>query len=112
METRPDRTALDAAQKAKMIFFAIAALVVILLIWSVVSAAKARTALQTAATEIEALKQDNAKLSTWLEERTRETETLKRQIEKLQAGSKSKQKATKTKSSAKSTAKKKSAKNR
>lgn len=105
---RPVRNEKDDAQKAKLIFLSVAALVTILLIVSFVYAGKARSARDVAVKEAEALKQDNVKLSQWLEERTQEVEALRKQIEKCQA--KPKAKAAKSKSTSKSASKKKSSK--
>jgi cell division protein FtsB len=72
----------DAAQKAKLIFLSLAALVVVLLLTSFIYAGKARSARNAALQELEACKQDNAKLTQWLEERTQEVEKLKKQGQK------------------------------
>jgi cell division protein FtsB len=72
----------DAAQKAKLIFLSLVALVVVLLLTSFIYAGKARSARNAALQELEACKQDNAKLTQWLEERTQEVEKLKKQGQK------------------------------
>jgi cell division protein FtsB len=72
----------DAAQKAKLIFLSLAALVVVLLLTSFIYAGKARSARNAALQELEACKQDNGKLTQWLEERTQEVEKLKKQGQK------------------------------
>ena len=105
MESRPERGTIDEAQKAKLIFISLAAVVTILLIFSYVSGNKARTQRDAALKEVEAVKQDNAKLSQWLEERTQESEKYKKALEECRAKSKAKPAAKKP--AAKSTAKKK-----
>jgi hypothetical protein len=99
----------DAAQKAKVIFLALAAAVVILLVFSFVYASKAKSELKTAKQELELLKTDNAKLSQWLEERTQEVEKLKFALEQSKTKAKIKA-ATKGKTTPKSTTKKKATK--
>jgi len=96
-----ERSEKDAAQKAKLIFLSFAALVTVLLIISFVYAGKARSERNALRQELEASKQDNVKLSQWLEERTQEVEALKKQVEKLQSQPKpkAKKKATVKKSS-------------
>lgn len=99
----------DAAQKAKVIFLALAAAVVILLVFSFVYASKAKSELKTAKQELELLKTDNAKLSQWLEERTQEVEKLKFALEQSKTKAKIKA-ATKGKTTTKSATKKKATK--
>lgn len=108
MESRPERGTIDDAQKAKLIFISLAAVVTILLIFSYVSGNKARTQLDAAIKEVEALKQDNAKLSQWLEERTQENEKYKKALEECRAKPKAKPAAKKP--AAKSATKKKKTK--
>ncbi len=103
MESRPDRTNMDEAQKAKLIFISLAAVVTILLIISFVYGNKARTQRDAALKEVEALKQDNAKLSQWLDERNAEIEKYKKSLEECKA--KPKPKAAAKKPAAKSTKK-------
>jgi regulatory protein YycI of two-component signal transduction system YycFG len=76
---------MDEAQKAKLIFISVAAVVTILLIISFVYGNKARNERDAARKEVEALKLDNAKLSQWLEERTQETDKLKKALEECKA---------------------------
>jgi hypothetical protein len=90
MESRPERGSIDEAQKAKLIFISLAAVVTILLIISFVYGNKARGQRDAAIKEVEALKQDNAKLSQWLEERTQESEKYKRAFEECKAKPKAK----------------------
>lgn len=106
MEGRPER-GIDEAQKSKLIFISLAAVVTILLIISFVYGNKARTQRDAAIKEVEALKLDNTKLSQWLEERTQEVEKYKRAYEECKAKPKAKTKAVeKKKPAAKSTKKK------
>jgi hypothetical protein len=70
-----------------------------------VSGNKARTQRDAALKEVELLKQDNAKLSQWLEERTQESEKYKKALEACKAKPKAKPAAKKP--AAKSTTKKK-----
>ena len=104
MESRPERGSIDEAQKSKLIFISLAAVVTILLIISFVYGNKARTQRDTALKEVEALKLDNTKLSQWLEERTQESERYKKALEECKAKPKAKP-AEKKKPAAKSTAK-------
>jgi uncharacterized protein YlxW (UPF0749 family) len=99
----------EAAQKAKVIFLALAAAVVVLLIFSFVYASKAKSELKAAKQELEMLKTDNTKLSQWLEERTQEVEKLKNSLEQYKTKAKIKA-STKGKTPSKSTAKKKPSK--
>jgi hypothetical protein len=108
MESRPERGTIDDAQKAKLIFISLAAVVLILLIFSYVSGNKARTQRDIALKEVELLKLDNTKLSQWLEERTQENEKYKKALEECRA--KPKSKAAVKKPAAKSTSKKKKTK--
>lgn len=89
---RTERGDVDQAQRAKLIFLAVAGAVLVLMIISFVYAAKARSERNKALAEIEMLKQDNAKLTQWLEERTQEVEALKKHLQKLQAAAKPKPK--------------------
>ena len=109
MEGRPDRSSMDEAQKAKLIFISLAAVVTILLIISFVYGNKARTQRDAALKEVEALKLDNTRLSQWLEERTQETEKYKKAFEECKAKPKTKPAVKKpvAKSTAKKTTKKK-----
>ncbi len=99
----------DAAQKAKIIFLALAAAVVVLLVFSFVYASKAKSELKTVKQELELLKTDNAKLSQWLEERTQEVEKLKFALEQCKTKAKIKA-ATKGKTTSRNATKKKPAK--
>ncbi len=106
MESRPERGSMDEAQKAKLIFISLAAVVTILLIISFVYGNKARTQRDAALKEVEALKQDNAKLSQWLDERNAEIEKNKKDLEECKK-QKAKPKAAAKKPAAKSKTKKK-----
>lgn len=76
--------------RAKLIFILVSAAVLLLLIISFTYAARAKAARDAALIELEALRQDNAKLTQWLDERTQEVEALKKQIQKLQNTKKAK----------------------
>ncbi len=108
MEGRPERGNMDEAQKAKLIFISLAAVVTILLIISFVYGNKARTQRDTALKEVEALKQDNAKLSQWLDERNAEIEKYKKDFADCSAKLKAKPAAKKPAAKSKKTTKKKS----
>ena len=105
MEGRPERSSMDEAQKSKLIFISLAAVVTILLIISFVYGNKARTQRDAALKEVEALKLDNTKLSQWLEERTQDSEKYKKAWEECKTKPKTKPAA--KKSSSKTTTKKK-----
>ncbi len=85
---RQDRNEKDDAQKAKLIFLSLAALVTILLIWSLYAANKARTERDTAKQEAEMLKQDNAKLEQLLKDQNQEVDALKKKLEQCEAKAK------------------------
>lgn len=108
MEGRSDRSNMDEAQKAKLIFISLAAVVTILLIISFVYGNKARTQRDAALKEVEALKMDNTRLSQWLEERTQEVEKCKKSLEECKA--KPKPKPVAKKPAPKKTTKKKTTK--
>ncbi len=108
MESRPERGNSDEAQKTKLIFISLAAVVTILLIISFVYGNKARAQRDAALKEVVLLKQDNAKLSQWLEDRTQESEKYKKAWEECKAKPKAKPAAKKPAS--KTTTKKKTTK--
>jgi hypothetical protein len=81
MESRPERSTMEDAQKSKLIFISLAAVVTILLIVSFVYGNRARNERDAARKEIETMKLDNARLSQWLEERTQEVEKYKKALE-------------------------------
>jgi DNA gyrase/topoisomerase IV subunit A len=109
---KPERTEKDDAQKAKLIFLSLAALVTILLIWSLYAANKAKTERDLARQEVEALTLDAAKLEQILKDQNTEIDTLKKKLQQCEARPKPKpavKKATPAKSvkkSSKSTKKK------
>jgi hypothetical protein len=78
---RPDRSEKDDAQKAKLIFFSLAALVTILLIWSFYTANKARHERDQARQDIELVKQDNAKLEQMLKDQNQINDELKKKMQ-------------------------------
>lgn len=103
---RPERGTMDEAQKAKLIFISLAAVVFLLLIISFVVGNKARTQRDAALKEVELLKQDNAKLAQYLDERNQELEKTKKALEECKTKSKAKAKpAVKSKPKSKTTAK-------
>lgn len=106
-----DRAEKKDTQKAKIIFLSLAALVAILLVWSVVSMNKARSERDTARQEAEMLRQDNAKLEQMAKDLSQENAVLKKKIEQLQVKPKAKPAAKKkTKTATKSSSSKKAAK--
>ena len=78
---RPDRDLKDDAQKAKLIFFSLAALVTILLIWSFYTANNARRERDQARQEIDLVKQDNAKLEQMLKDQNLMNDDLKNKLQ-------------------------------
>jgi len=78
---RPDRSLIDDTQKAKLIFGAIAAVVFILLVFSLVRGNRIRGELDAARKDVQSLKADNTRLSQYLETRTQELERYKRSYE-------------------------------
>ena len=105
---RPERNEKDDSQKAKLIFLALAALVVVLLIVSFGYANKARNELNAKNVELEALKQDNTKLELMLKDANAEIDTLKKQVKYLEDKAKAKPAPKKKAATAKSKAKTKS----
>ena len=78
---RPDRTEKDDAQKAKLIFFSLAALVTILLIWSFYTANSARHERDQARQEIDLVKQETAKLEQMLKDQNQMNDELKNKLQ-------------------------------
>ena len=78
---RPDRTEKDDAQKAKLIFFSLAALVTILLIWSFYTANNARQERDKARQENEQIRQESAKLEQMLKEQNQINDDLKKKLQ-------------------------------
>jgi Skp family chaperone for outer membrane proteins len=85
-----DRTEKDNTQKARLIFLSLAALVAILLIWSLVAANKARLDRDVALMEVDRYKQDNIKLEQLIKDLNQENEGLKKKIQQLQTKPKAK----------------------
>jgi peptidoglycan hydrolase CwlO-like protein len=110
---RTERNEKDDAQRVKLIFISLAAVVTILLIVSFVHASRARTERNAARQELEAVKQDNAKLEQMVKDQNQEIDALKKQVQQLEAKAKAKP-PVKKKAVSKSTGKKssKSTKNR
>jgi|SRR5208283_784699 chromosome segregation ATPase len=109
---RIDRNEKNDTQKARLIFLSLAALVVIILIWSLISMSRFRLERDAARHEVEMLNQDNAKLDQMVKDLNQENEGLKKKIQQLQEKLKAKpavKKKTKSKST-KSTSKKKTTK--
>jgi septal ring factor EnvC (AmiA/AmiB activator) len=104
---RTDRNEKDDAQKARLIFISLAALVTILLIVTFVYANKARTERNIAQQELEAVKQDNTKLEQMLKDQNQEIDALKKKIQQLESKPKAKP-PVKKKATSKGTAKKSS----
>ena len=78
---RPDRTEKDDAQKAKLIFFSLAALVTILLIWSFYTANNARQERDKARQENEQIRQESARLEQMLKEQNQINDDLKKKLQ-------------------------------
>jgi regulatory protein YycI of two-component signal transduction system YycFG len=94
----------DDAQKAKLIFLSLAALVTILLIWSFYTANNARQERDRARSEVELLKQDNAKLEQMLKDQNQVSDDLKKKLTACESKPKAKaaaKKGTTTKKSSK-----------
>jgi len=107
---RMNRSDKDDAQKAKLIFLSLAALVTILLVWSFISASKARSERDAARQEIQSVKQDNARLEQLVKDLNQENESLKKKVQQLQSKPKAKPVAKKKTKPAKSTTTKKTSK--
>lgn len=104
---RPERGSMDEAQKAKLIFISLAAVVTILLIISFFVGNKARNERDAAKKEVEVLKQDNARLSQMLDMQNQELDKTKKALEECKTKPKAKAKPkAKSKTPAKSTKKK------
>ncbi len=87
---RTDRTEKDDSQKTKLIFFSLAALVVVLLVWSVVVAGKARSERDAVKQELDLAKSDNAKLEQMVKDLSQENDTLKKKVQQFEAKAKAK----------------------
>ncbi len=90
---RPERSEKDDAQKAKLIFLSLAALVTVLLIWSLYAANKARTERDVARQDLEMMKQDNAKLEQLLKDENQTIDDLKKKLQQCESKPKPKPKA-------------------
>lgn len=102
---RPDRDEQNDAKKAKLIFFSLAALVTILLIWSFYAANSARRERDQAMQEIDLVKQENARLELMLKDQNQFNYDLKNKLQYCEAKVKTKP-AVKKPASSKKTAKK------
>jgi Tfp pilus assembly protein PilO len=78
---RPDRNENDNAQKAKLIFFSLAALVTVLLIWSFYTANSAKQERDKARQETEQLKQDNSRLEQMLKDQNQANDECKKKLQ-------------------------------
>jgi Tfp pilus assembly protein PilO len=78
---RPDRNEKDDAQKAKLIFFSLAALVTILLIWSFYTANNARQERDKARQETEQIRQESARMDQMLKEQNQINDDLKKKLQ-------------------------------
>lgn len=105
---RTDRNEKDDAQKAKIIFFSLAGLVVLLLVWSIASGSKARSERNAAKMELEMVKSDNIKLEQMIKDLNQENENLKKKVQQIEAKPKTKSAPARKKQSSKRTTKKSS----
>ncbi len=98
----------DEALKAKIVFVSLAALVAILLIWSVATAARAKSERNAARQELEAVRQDNAKLEQMVSDLNSENHALKKKVRQFEAKAKARPKtaAAKKKSTSRKTTRK------
>jgi len=104
---RPERSEKDDAQKAKIIFLSLAAIITVLLIWSLYSANKARSERDAARQDLEVMKQDNAKLEQLLKDQNQMNDELKKKLQQCESKPKPKAAAKKKASPAKHKTKKK-----
>src|SRR5665811_614037 len=102
---KPDRDAKEDSQKAKLIFFSIAALVIILLIWSFYTANSARQERDKARQDIDQFSQDNAKLEQMLKDQSQINDDLKKKLQFCESKIKAKPAAKKPATSKKTTKK-------
>jgi len=103
---RTDRNEKDDAQKAKLIFLSLAALVVVLLIWSIAAASKARSERDSAKRDLEMIRSDNIKLEQMVKDLNQENEALKKKVQQLETKAKAKPAAKKKAAPSKTTKKK------
>lgn len=104
---RTERNEKDDAQKAKLIFISLAALVLILLVWSVAAGSKARSDRNAARQELEAVRADNVKLEQMVKDLNQENEGLKKKVAQLETRPKAKPAPKKKATASKGAAKKK-----
>ncbi len=102
---RPDRDEKEDSQKAKLIFFSLAALVTILLIWSFYTANSARQERDKARQDTEQLSQDNAKLEQMLKQQSLINDDLTKKLKFCESRIKAKPAAKKPAASKKTTKK-------
>jgi hypothetical protein len=93
---RPERNEKDDAQKAKLIFFSLAALVAIILIWCFYTVNKVRHERDSARQETEMARSDNAKLEQMLKDQNLIIDDLKKKELLCEAKAKAKPAAKKT----------------
>lgn len=103
---RTERNEKNDAQKAKLFFLILAVVVAGLLVWSVVSANKARAERDAVKMEVETLKQDNAKLEQMVKDLNQENNELKNKVKQCQTKPKAKPVAKKKATHSKKTKKK------
>ena len=82
---RPERSEHDESQKAKIIFFSLAALVIILLIWSFYTANSARQERDKARQEIDQIMQDRTQLEQMLKDQNLANDELKKKLQQCEA---------------------------
>ena len=87
---RPDKLEKGDTQKAKLIFLSLAALVTILLIWSLYTANRARMERDAAKQDLEMARQDTAKLEQMVKDQNQEIDALKKQVQQCVAKAKAK----------------------
>ena len=90
---RPERTEQNDTQKAKLIFLSLAALVAVLLVWSLYAANKAKTERDAARQETETLKEEYAKLEQLLKDQNQELDALKSKVQQCESKIKAKPRA-------------------
>jgi len=103
---RPDRNEKDDTQKTKLIFLSLAALVTVLLIWSLYSANNARKERDAAQQKAVVLEQDNARIEQMLKDQNQVIDDLKKKVQLCESKVKAKPAIKKKAAPAKSPAKK------
>ncbi|HTG00046.1 MAG TPA: hypothetical protein VK654_05605 [Nitrospirota bacterium] len=98
---KPEGAETEGTQKVKLVFLSLAALVLLLLIWSLYAANKARAERDAARQEVETFKQDNARLEQLLKDQNQELDSTKKKLAQCEAKAKAKP-AAKKKSTTKS----------